>query len=78
YLKGKSGGSREDFLASEEHIKKALRMRPVYGKAYLLMAMVYAELGDGEKARENAGLALESGLTDTLAEKAARIMRARD
>ena len=75
YLKGKSGGSREDFLASEGHTKNALRMRPYYGKAYLLLAMVYAELGDGEKSRENAGLAIESGLTDSLAEKAREIMR---
>lgn len=74
YLKGKSGGSREDFLASEGHTKNALRMRPYYGKAYLLLAMVYAELGDGEKSRENAGLAIESGLTDSLAEKARKIM----
>ncbi len=76
YLKGKSGGSRQDFLASEEHTKNALRMRPYYGKAYLLLAMVYAELGDGEKSRENAGLAIESGLTDSLADKAREIMSA--
>jgi tetratricopeptide (TPR) repeat protein len=76
YLKGKSGGSREDFLASREHVKKALRLKPYYGKAYLLLAMVYAELGDKEKARENAGLAIESGLTDSLAEKAGKMMKA--
>jgi len=78
YLKGKSGGSREDFLASEWHTKNALRMKPYYGKAYLLLAMVYAELGDGEKSRESAGLAIESGLTDSLAEKARKIMRTPD
>ncbi|MGH7850795.1 MAG: tetratricopeptide repeat protein, partial [Thermodesulfobacteriota bacterium] len=78
YLKGKSGGSGEDFLASEGYTKNALRMKPYYGKAYLLLAMVYAELGDGEKSRENAELAIESGLTDSLAEKARKIMRTPD
>ncbi|MEW6146085.1 MAG: hypothetical protein AB1598_13825 [Thermodesulfobacteriota bacterium] len=78
YLKGKSGGSREHYLASLKYTNKAVRLRPHYGKAYLLLAMVYFELGDGEKARENAGLAIESGLTDPLAEKARKIMKAPD
>jgi tetratricopeptide (TPR) repeat protein len=78
YLKGKSDGSRKHYLASLKYINKAIRLRPYYGKAYLLLAMVYVELGDGEKARENAGLAIESGLTDSLAEKARKIMSTPD
>jgi tetratricopeptide (TPR) repeat protein len=78
YLKGKSGGSREHYIASIKYLDIAARLRPYYGKAYLLLAMVYVELGDGEKARENAGLAIESGLTDPLAVKARKIMSTPD
>jgi tetratricopeptide (TPR) repeat protein len=78
YLKGKSGGSREHYIASINYLDIAARLRPYYGKAYLLLAMVYVELGDGEKARENAGLAIESGLTDPLAVKARKIMSTPD
>ena len=78
YLKGKSGGSREDFRTSEKYIMNALKIRPSYGKAYLLLAMVNLELGEREKARENAKLAIECGLTDSLAQKAGRIIESTD
>jgi hypothetical protein len=51
-------------------------MKPFYGKAYLLQAIVYGELGERDKARESAGRALESGLTDKLAAKARKIISA--
>ena len=76
YLNGKSGGSREDYLNSLVHLDKALRLRPFYGKAYLLQAMVYGELGERTKARESAKRALESGLTDKLAARARNIINA--
>jgi len=76
YLKGKSGGSGEDYVSALGYLSESLRMKPFYGKAYLLQAIVYGELGERDKARESAGRALESGLTDSLAEKARRIMTA--
>jgi hypothetical protein len=50
----------------------------VYGKSYLLLVMVELELGDKEKAMKNAGLAIKSGLTDSLAQKARGIIVASD
>jgi protein O-mannosyl-transferase len=78
YLKGKSGGSGEDYRTSERYIMNALKIRPAYGKAYLLLAMVNLELGEKEKARKNAELAIESGLTESLARQARRILETSD
>ncbi len=74
YMKGYSGNSEEHYRASERYLTRALEIRPAYGKAYLLLAMVYAELGETEKARKNAGLALKNGLTESTARKAERIL----
>ena len=74
YLKGKSGGSNEDYIYSLGYAEKAIGMSPYYGRAYLLKAMDYVELGEGEKARESAKRALECGLTDKLAERARSII----
>jgi tetratricopeptide (TPR) repeat protein len=78
YLKGKSGGSREDYVSALGYLDKSLQMRPFYGKAYLLQAMIYGELGERDKARDSAERALESGLTDKLAAKARKIISAPD
>jgi protein O-mannosyl-transferase len=78
YLKGKSGGSTDDYRISGKYIMNALKIRPLYGKAYLLLAMVNLELGEKEKARRNAELAIKSGLTDTLARQARGIMETPD
>ncbi len=76
YLKGKSGGSREDYVDALGYLNESLRIKPFYGKAYLLQAIVYGELGERDKARESAGRALECGLTDKLAAKARKIISA--
>lgn len=76
YLKGKSGGSKDDYLKALGYLSKSLEMRPYYGKAYLLQAMVYGELGERDKAGESARRALESGLTDKLAARARNIISA--
>lgn len=74
YMKGYSDNSEAYYRASEGYLGRALGIRPSYGKAYLLLAMVYMELGDTEKARHNAGLALKSGLTESAARRAEKIL----
>ncbi|MEQ9618273.1 MAG: tetratricopeptide repeat protein [Deltaproteobacteria bacterium] len=74
YMKGYSENENSYYGVSEDYLKRALELRPGYGKAYLLLAMVFVELDDTEKAKSYAELALKSGLTDSTARKARKIL----
>ena len=74
FMKGLSENSEAKYYHSIQYINKALEIKPHYGRAYLLLANIYVQTGDLNKAKVNARLAIRSGLSKELEAKAQAII----
>ncbi|MGE5443540.1 MAG: tetratricopeptide repeat protein [Ignavibacteriales bacterium] len=74
FIKGENGNSVSDYRTAEGYLKKTLEMYISYGRANLLLAKVYMRLGEREEAREQAKMALRSGLIEPLSTEARGIL----
>ena len=74
-IKGQNGNDASYYRKAEEYLKQAVKIRRSYGRAHLALANVYMELGEREKARDEAKMALQSGLIESLANHARNILR---
>ena len=78
YIKGQETGSARFYREAEESLLKAVVRYRYYSKAHLLLAKVYLEMGEGERARAQAEKALASGLVEPLRKEAQKIVEVYD
>jgi protein O-mannosyl-transferase len=74
FIKGENKNSISEYRKAEQYLKKTLGMYISYGRANLLLAKVYVRLNEKEQAKEQAEMALESGLIEPLSKEAQNIL----
>ncbi|SRR5579875_2381847 len=74
FIMGEDNNSPSDYQTAESYLKKALEIYPSYGRANLFLAKVYMKLGERKEAREQAKMALRSGLIEPLSTEARDIL----
>jgi tetratricopeptide (TPR) repeat protein len=74
FIKGENTSSVSDYQMAEEYLKRALEIYTSYGRANLLLAKVYMRLDERERAKEQAKLAIQSGLIKPLSTEAHDIL----
>lgn len=75
FVKGELGGPEQSYEAAESYLREALTRYYHFGKANLLLAKIYLRAGDTEKAKEEAEIAIKSGLTPELLDQAREILK---
>lgn len=78
FIKGKEGGSSDNYLQAETYLRQALSRYYRFGKANLLLAKIYLEQGEIDKAKNEAEIAIRSGLLGALLDQARDILKVDD
>jgi tetratricopeptide (TPR) repeat protein len=75
FIKGNSTDSVSDYRTAEEYLKKGLGLhKNPDGNTHLLLAKVYTQLGEKERAKEEAGRAIKIGLNEQYYKEAQYIL----
>ena len=74
FIKGELGGPPESYSEAESYLRQALEYYYSFGKANLLLAKIYLKRGEVEKAKREAGIAIQSGLPGELLDQARDIL----
>ncbi len=75
FIKGELGGSQDTYDQSEKYLRQALNHYYHFGKANLLLAKIYLKQGDIVKAKNEAEIAIRSGLPEMLLDQAREILK---
>jgi len=78
FINGELGGPPDSYTQAEEYLRQALSHYYSFGKANLLLAKIYIQLGEIEKAKNEAETAVRSGLPDVLLDQARDILKVDD
>ncbi len=78
YIKGEMGGSPDTYDQSEKYLRQALEHYYSFGKANFLLAKIYLKQGEIEKAKDEAEIAIRSGLPAELLDQARDILKVDD
>ncbi|HSG29916.1 MAG TPA: tetratricopeptide repeat protein [Thermodesulfobacteriota bacterium] len=75
YIKAETTGNKVYYKTAEKHLIETFKYYYSYSKAHLLLSNVYLGLGDKEKAKKQAEIALNIGLPGELSKKAEYIIK---
>ena len=78
FIKGELGGSQDTYDQSEKYLRQTLNHYYSFGKANLLLAKIYLIQGEIEKAKNEAEIAVRSGLPEALLDQARDILEVDD
>ena len=75
YIKATTTGNKKYYSTAEENLRNSIKIYNGYGKANLLLAKIYSELGLKDKALEEAKKARDSRLSENLLKEAEEIIK---
>ena len=78
FIKGELGGSPDSYAQAEKYLRQALGHYYSFGKANLLLAKIYLKQGEIGKAKNEAEIAVRSGLPEVLLDQARDILKVED